>query len=64
MVACNANYENRAFLVAILYQDPVTGETSLHGDIDAYTKDVFQNMTKDEFMAEFEVFQAVQKHKH
>jgi hypothetical protein len=66
IIACNADYEQRVFLVAMFYQDPDTGEVSLceDEDIDAYSRDAFQNMTKDEFMAEFELFQAEMKPKH
>jgi hypothetical protein len=65
VVACNCDYDRRVFMIAMFYQDPDTGECTLDDDgITELTHESFQTMTKEEFMLEFEAFQANAKPKH
>jgi hypothetical protein len=66
IVACNADYDRRVFMIAMFYQDPDTGECVLDDDdgITEITHDSFMSMSKDEFMAEFDAWSQSQNIKH
>ena len=66
IVACNADYDRRVFMIAKFYQDPDTGECVLDDDdgITEMTHESFMAMTEGEFMAEFEMWSQSQKPKH
>ena len=65
IVACNADYDRRVFMIAMFYQDPDTGECVLDDDgITEMTHESLLTMTEGEFMAEFEVWSQSQNPKH